>query len=612
MAALNTKPWVFIKNSNRQCAAFVLLLLVLIVATIYPRLVLASSENGPCGSPYDTKVQFPYAIHATWMFTRDTGCHWQQALEGFHRFGGKVVLQFGSTLERLDKTATGLVRTSDLSSVLDNCRHADGTSCVEQAERDLAARGIGRNRIANWLLYESFEPHSNAILCPGSDSLDLRFEATQNGKVQTIWRIVLRHDDASQACKYQSGKVDVLFVVEQPAARAQEQLMVVADALGMEVYLGAPSFPVEVGAAWKPDYTLAPALLDWSVRVFKDLGRRYGSHQSFYGVYQTFEVPLMPAWQGDGYDLYASQAQLLHTTNPGEKYVVSPYLFVNKSQDGTNVSGTVDGFKRLARAGVDVVAPQDGRGSGKAALFWPWEKSQKISTVDPQLGNFTNVEGAASFEAQFHASTAELFRALRTAAALLRERENITTELWPNIEAFEEDRDDPNFVGCAYSDLSQTTKARVDRAITSAGPAKRVASFMYDPLFNCNNRHGTSLMANIMADYDRPIVVDVEFLPGQEGDLVVRGYHLLAQSTRFELEWHDGLNSPRSVTAFVTQYERSKKQDPDTVWLRVDRTQVPNGMRINIIAITEDGRRTYEVYSLVTNSITLARADKEH
>ena len=607
MTALNTRSEV----STRQGVAFVPWLLVIMLVMLWPGVLLAAPEKGPCGSDYDTEVRFPYAIHATWMFARDTGCDWQQAMEGFHRIGGKAVLQFGSTLEKLEKNAGGLVRVGELVPVLENCRHADGSSCVEQAEQDLAEQGIGRDRIANWLAYDSFESHSDAILCPGSNSLDRRLETTVNGKRQTVWRIVLQHDDASQGCHFQSGMVDVLFVVQQPAAGAQEQLMEVADALGMEVYLGAPSFPVEAGAEWKPDYSLAPALLDWSRRVFKDLERRYGDHPSFHGVYQTFEVPLMTAWQGDGYDLYARQAQLLHTTTAGGKYVVSPYLFVNKSQGGTTISGTVEGYKRLVRAGVDIISPQDGRGTGKAALFWPWEKNQNVSVIDPQLGNYTNVDGGVSFEAQFHGSTAELFRALRTAVVAMAEHENINAELWPNIEAFEEDRDASDFVGCAYSDLSQTTKARIDHAITSAGPAQRVASFMFDPLFNCSNRHGTSLMANIITDYDRPIVVDVEVVPDQNGSLVVRGYHLAANNTHFELEWHDDLTSLRLVTADVVQSERSSEQGLDRVWLRVNKAQIPAGRRFNVIAETDDGRRTYAAYGLATNLITLAQIDEK-
>lgn len=557
----------------------------------------ASAAKGPCGRPYDAGVRHPYAIQATWMFPRDSGCEWQEVLEEFHGFGGRTVLQFAPALEKLAVSGRGQLRTAGGSSqsALGECRHADGATCFERAIEDLSARGIGQERIANWLFYESPAYHGNAILCPG-DSLDRKIEVKRNGRVLTFWRLVLRHDDYRAACTYGKGTFDVLFVLASPTGAAQDALVEVADGLGMDVYFGAPAFSTVEGAEWQPDYDMGDPLMDWSRRVFADYAARYRAHASFKGVYQTFEVPLAPAWQGDGYDLYAVQAAVLHAVAPGRQYVVSPYFYVNKSQDGTDLAGTVQGFTRLARAGVDIIMPQDGRGTGKAALFWPWQRQQPVAEVDPQLANFDNVDGRGTFASQFSASTGELFEALRAAAAQLGAA-GVAVKLWPNVEAFEEDRRDAGYAPCDYSDLSQTRKERLDRAITFAGPAARIASFMYDPLFTCSDRYGTSLVQQIEADHSRPIVVGAAFAGGSAPGIAVQGYHLAAAGTVFQLTWRDG---DRTQTAQLPARRSQAGAGPatDTVWLDVDRSKLPGSGYLQILAVAADSRTAHEAFSL--------------
>lgn len=555
-----------------------------------------------CANAVDPHVPFPYPIHATWMFPRDSACEWQQALEGFHRLGGRVVMQFAPALEKLGRDGNTLWQTQTdgrRRRVLDDCRHPDGRDCVEAAVQDLAAQGIVPDRIANWLATESNEPHGDGIVCAGN-SLDRRIETRRDGVTRTVWRIVLRHGDQQAPCDYASGRFDVLFVTETPGSRGQSALLEVADALGMEVFLGAPAFSVMPRARWQADQDMTAAMLDWSQRVFRDLGRRYATRASFKGVYQSFEVALQPGWKGDGYDLYEKQAKLLRTLLPGKKYVVSPYFYVNRRQQGTDLAGTVDGFRRLARAGVDLILPQDGRGTGKAALYWPWQRNMPVAEVDPQLANFAHVDGKRPFAEQFAASTAELYAALRQATVDLAARESVAVQLWPNVEAFEEDVRDPGFVGCGDSGLSQTTKARLDRAITSAGPAARIVSFMYDPLFTCRERYGTSLADAIASDHDRPLLVQAAYAPGAAAAIAVQGYHLLKPGSRFEIVWQDGSARPRIVTPRTRQEHHGKGVEPDRVLLEFDGAASGRSSRLSIVAIAPDGRRSHEPIGITT------------
>lgn len=548
-----------------------------------------------CAQAPDAQVATPYAIQVTWMFPRDTACEWQQVLQSFHRMGGRAVLQFAPALQPL--------RREELA----DCRDDEGRPCVEAATQDLAARGIGAGRIAQWLFVESPESHGDAVVCPGSE-LDRKIQVRRGGVVQTGWRLVLRHDDAGSSCDRPAGRVSVLFVLHTPASRAQPALMEIAEALGMEVYLGAPAFAVLPHARWQADPELAPAMLDWSERVFRDFGRRYGERRSFKGVYQTFEVALQPAWKGDGYDLYGRQAKLLHAVLPGRHYAVSPYFYVNRRQQGTDLAGTVDGFRRMARAGVDIIMPQDGRGTGKAALFWPWQRHLPVNSVDPQLGRFAHVDGRATLGEQFAASTGEMYAALRQAAGEMAARERVNVRLWPNVEAFEEDVRDPAFVACGSSGLSQTTKARLDRAITFAGPAERVVSFMYDPLFTCSERHGTTLGAAIAADHDRPLAVHAALDAQAESALVVEGHHLLAPGSRFEIVAHDAAGRTAVVTARVQQVLRSGGAALQRVRLAFDAAALGAAQRLAVVAIAPDGRRAHEALVLDLPRVVTAAA----
>src|SRR5262245_41998088 len=120
------------------------------------------------------------------------------------------------------------------------------------------------------------------------------------------------------------------------------------------------------------------------------------------------------------------------------------------------------GFKRLARLGVDVIAPQDGRGTGKAALYWPYEAGSKVTAVDPNLATYGNV-GDTTFGERFNASTRELFAAVGAARDELKAEEGIQVALWANVEAFELFGDDNCGLGAP---IDRTDKWRIDRALT--------------------------------------------------------------------------------------------------------------------------------------------------
>ena len=83
-------------------------------------------------------------------------------------------------------------------------------------------------------------------------------------------------------------------------------------------------------------------------------------------------------------DLYTTLGHIVHTFR--KKFVISPYIILNKSQGNFSVQDHVNGFETLAKTNsIDVIAVQEGRGCAKGAYYWPTEIHDTIKQVDPVL-----------------------------------------------------------------------------------------------------------------------------------------------------------------------------------------------------------------------------------
>ncbi len=475
---------------------------------------------GACGRPYDLEVVVDYPIFATWMYARNDACQWQETLESFHRQGGQAVWQFGPHFG--EHSAETLKTHPEFAACME-----DGVHCVDRALADLIAADPN-NTVASWLSYEFNEHYSDAILaCP---ALDRKIQVGE----RTYWRIVLPHQSGQSPCVFDGGTYDVLLTWFE-GVESSSLMLDTADRMGLDVYLGMPSAPPLSAQPWNVDTALRPAYLEWARRVLEDYASRHGGHPSFAGVYQSFEVSLQSSGLNGIYDTYGMVGDIVHAVLPDEAYVLSPYWDVNTAQGNQNVGSVKEGFKRLARQGADIIAPQDGRGTGKSALYWPFQGSETIQSIDPQLAAFPNVDGAATFGQQFNASTGELFDACRAAVGEL-EGESISVELWANLEAFENLTAAP----CGFSwALQRTDKARLDWALTMAGAQpSRTISFMWDAYYTCTDGGSEPpLHEQITTDGDRPIAAYGRL---EGNSIVLRGYHLAVADTTFLLTWYDG------------------------------------------------------------------------
>ncbi|MGG6345161.1 DUF4434 domain-containing protein [Stenotrophomonas indicatrix] len=547
---------------------FLLVLISIPALTIFSAESRASETIGYCGTQYDTAVTADYPIRGTWMYQR-SACSWQTTLQDFHRTGGTTVLNF----------APHLKRHADPATVAVGCRTSTGASCVQQALQE-----IGSTRIRGWLSYDFNEHYGPAIACPSG--LDRRIEAVVDGTPRVFWRIVLPHDGQAP-CDYSSGTFDVLFVqYDSNAIESTTAMLTVADHLDMEVYLGAPAFPIVTGQEWMIDAEMLPSHRDWARRVYADWQERHAGHRSFRGAYQTYEALLGTTYTASDNE-YGLDASAFRSLIPNGKYVVSPYLFLLKDGGGNTqtVEQTVNGFRRLANAGVDIIAPQDGRGTGNAAYYWPGQETQFIGAVDPALGDYPRVDANRSFSSQYTGSIRDVFSALNSAKSELNQGGR-RVDLWANLEAFEEDTDSPNYTGCSFVSLSRTTKARMDRALTFVtSRADRVISFMYDPLFTCSERFGLPLSEAIAADHDRPVVTDAFFWDSPTTGLVVNG-HGISSGTEFQITWYDSkwqVQTQRFAPGWI--YPGGAGGGLDSVWIPFQRSNLAPGFFLYVGAL---------------------------
>src|SRR5690606_10221140 len=101
---------------------------------------------------------------------------------------------------------------------------------------------------------------------------------------------------------------------------------------------------------------------------------------------------------------------------------------------------------------VGIIAPQDGRGTGKGALYWPNLNGQPVDErLQPVVGDTTYREA-------YLAATRDYYRAMDAARRRLAE-EDIQVQLWANVEAFEPAATEP----CGgQRSRGRTDKARLD------------------------------------------------------------------------------------------------------------------------------------------------------
>ena len=450
-------------------------------------------------------------ISGTWMFDRHSAEEWDGALSAFKAQGGRSVLAFGAAPQRMDAQA---VRDSALFAGCSTAALPDGTAqhCVDVALHALKARGA---KLGAVLALNATTQYATAAMtpCVGADIGEQHLPPLGNAtRLDEFWVAVLPRRNATRTsapapagCALQPGDTaDVAFIV-LPSARytpsPADRLRLRVEAgvrNGVDLFLPMLALPHRSAPdTWQVDEVAVPAYAQLVTREALDVRQRFHSATAIRGVYQTHEMVLSGTafWRAE-YGFYHQAARAVHAVDPALLFVVSPYWTVNK-QDPSNqtVQSTMTGLSALALTDVDVVAPQEGRGTGKCACFnASTEAAVRIADVDPNLARYPNVNSSATFEEQFWASTSELFLCSRAAVdaanAHRAARGGRALQLWFNLEAFEHTTINPCGGG---GGVDRTNASRVERSWrlvrdVGRGVVDSLIAFMWDPFFTCTPR----------------------------------------------------------------------------------------------------------------------------
>lgn len=541
-----------------------LLLFMATTSLVSPR----HGASGPVPPP-----STPYPISGFWLFARRSPAPWRTTLTRIRRLGADTVIQFGPRLH---------VRTPeeiDHDPVFGRWR-LGGQGLVAASMADLAARfpGASLRHVFTYSPSESFGPV--LLSRPG---LDVRLESGP----RVVWRLLIPvGEPPADAGADSLGKWD-LVLVAAAGFDSVASLLKQAEPLGMHVFVGLPAPPPHPRYPWDPWSEAVPSLLALTGRVLADYAQRYGDSPSFAGVYQSQETPVSRKCLPAVLALYRRQHKLVRDLLPGKRILVSPYWDARRGRPtGSTVEEVKAGIKLLAHQTVDILAPQDGRGTGKVGLFRPCDKT---APVDPRL---VPTVGDTTYGNAYFASTRELYRAARAAVTELAADENLHVRLWANLEAFEPGAGIP----CgSFHSTQRTTKERLDQAVMFAGPyPEKLVSYMWDSYYLCRAGRTRSLAEEIEQDWRRPLLVDVRRCrAGKRDGFVLRGYNL-SQAWRVRLRLHTAAGTMRELTRVI---DSSRVHLPlgvterrlQTVWVPVSPERLASAVSIDFTVLGPAG-----------------------
>eukprot|EP00823_Brevimastigomonas_motovehiculus_P008144 TRINITY_DN7416_c0_g1_i1.p1 TRINITY_DN7416_c0_g1~~TRINITY_DN7416_c0_g1_i1.p1 ORF type:complete len:572 (-),score=55.06 TRINITY_DN7416_c0_g1_i1:148-1863(-) len=447
-------------------------------------------------------IQYP--IEGSWFSDRYSLEEWLQTLQRFQKQGGQIIWQRGPNLRIRPGGIPELKKDPDFVWCW-----ARG-DCIQQA---VDVVNQNQAKLGNWLTYRYDDSYSDSTILRCAN-LDRKYILSR-----IYWRLLVpRSWTPDWNCTIKPGDtVDVLLIYSNAWTVDPHRLLIdAADKLGMQVYLGMMGTP-----SWD-ETAIMPTYYEFFTRHLKFLSESYASHPSFIGLYQTSEAflgerpsPLAPVFK---------QIRIfMDKYLPGKKFVISPYPDLLRfvwTHSQTLLQDHIEGFKELARTGVNTIAIQEGRGCGHCAYYYDFEKNMTIESVDKGLDDIllyvepSNVPPHSTFDQIFAASNQVLYDSLATAVEDLK-KEGVNVELWLNVEAFEYLRTKEN--SCEPVDemgngmaeiMDRTSKSRLDWALTTqSSKVSHIMTWTWDWDFTCvPSAWKQALTDDVLEDWDRPIV----------------------------------------------------------------------------------------------------------
>ncbi|WP_084955665.1 DUF4434 domain-containing protein [Thermoactinospora rubra] len=534
-----------------------------------------SEFTDPCGS-FSSDRKADYAITGYWIMPSSNPCTWRHQLEQIHQVGGDTVIRIGHGLQYRYVDEQGrILKNNEVDPLYEPCVE-NGVTCVEAAKADLARLGPG-NRIARVYVYRSDEGYGPGLFrCP-------QLEHTIPAGKRVYYRVVAPTDGSDpDSCDFSRPQnYDLILIAAAPPDKdSLTELLELGERFGVRVFPSLPLAPRDPKTPTRANRTHIGTLTTLTRRILQDYGRRFRDNEYLGGVYQPFEVQMSATLAGNPtLEVYASQHDIVEQELPDKEILISPYLDARKRVGfGQTPKQVAEGFKALARTGVGIIAPQDSRGTGKVGLFWP---DQRDAEVDERL---RPVVGETTYGDAYHGSTRDYYREMSLAREEMME-EGYEVALWANIEAFEPSGDRP----CApQGTRGKTDKKRLDQAVTMAGRyVQKIVSYMWSDFMTCGD---PSLSAELVADQDRPIVVDA-IRQVESGDgIEVRGYRL--DGGTVTLTWSGG--SAELPIAMATEALMDLPLRMQSAWVPFDWNQVPPGEWVRLAVRSPAGKETTE------------------
>jgi len=464
------------------------------------------------------QVLYPYPISG--YFAYDPGYNnWPGALQRIQRLGGTKIIQFGRQPER--KSETEIKQDYDFKYF-----KISGTHCIDYIRYQL--KSYNQNNNIRYLY--TFKSRENFSYSLYGSWLDKRVEITIGSKTYAFWCLVFSASNPNQYPNFYSGGNYDLILIAGDVKDSVTELLQTATQMGMEVYLGMPKALPNPTHPWEVWQEPKPLFLAFSKRIFLDYKSRHGNQSSFAGLYQSFETPVQDSPQyppiPSVLSLYKEQHNLVRATLPAKKILVSPYWDARKKDPNGQQSYSIKGgFKKIAQTNVDIIAPQDGRGTGKVGLFWPYQSSEIVPS------ELWPIVGYTTYGQAYYADTREFYRVCREAVDELASQ-GISVNLWANVEAFEPSGSGP---ACQYPDpIWRTNKNRLDHALTFDGTyVSDQISFRWD-LFYFKGDQSQTIEEQIQTDWKRPILVEAfRWYSNYQNGVIIRGYNIVTGKIRF-------------------------------------------------------------------------------
>jgi hypothetical protein len=472
-------------------------------------------------------INYPYPISGFWIFSQPPG-QWGVTLDAICGFGANKVLQFGPTL--LWQTECEIKHKEPFQNLFIGRTHAFDAikDDIEQLNSEASIRHI-------------YTLDTNEVFAD-TDMLAKPFDKKVVISNDIYWILVFSATDPKAKIDLTESQYDIILIRGKTVDSVAE-LLGEANSRSVDVYIGMPLAPGNPWRTWEAWEETKPIFFELLKRILSSYKREHLKHKSFAGFYQSFEIQVSDAPVASVLTLYTEQHTLVRNILPNKKIVISPYWDARKLNGGHQSNSVKQGFIKIAETGVDIIAPQDGRGTGKVGLFWPHQAGDPVpKELHPAVGLSPKTYGDAYF-----ASSRDFYSVCRDAIDKLFKGR---VELWANIEAFEPGKG----VICAtwLPNSQRTTKNRLDLALTFVGThCSEHISFMWSDLYECLGKFSQPLKKEIQDDWHRPIVVEAfRWSPGNKDGLIVRGYGIAQGYIR--LSFYDSSFQKTSTTVPVS------------------------------------------------------------